>query len=247
MKNPKLNQVVAAAAGKKKSHTETITECYHFIQKPALFDGIEKTYRPKDEVNGDKLAGESKRVQARVGEMLEKVSKTMVDMIDTVATQDWGNCKAVADIKINDEILAERVPVTHLLWLHHQLTDLETFITKLPTLDPAEVWDHDAAQDLYATRAKEAERTKKVTKFVEVVKATEEHPAQVKEVTDDQIVGTWSTIKYSGAVSTKEKNQMLDRVRRLLEAILKAREEANLEEVEPTQVGKKLLKYVFGK
>lgn len=241
----KLNQVVAAAAGKKKAFTESTTECYHQIQKASLFDGIEKTYTPKDEMNGDKLPPESKKVQAKVANMISTVTKVMVDMVDVCATQDWANCTAKSDIKINDETLVADVPVTHLLWLNHQLDNLETFITKLPTLDPSENWEQDSSQDLYATKPKETERTKKTTKFVEVVKATEEHPAQVKEVTDDQIVGTWSTIKYSGAVSTKDKNKMLEKVRTLHEAVLKAREEANMKEIESVKIGKKLLDFVF--
>ena len=62
----RLNQVVAAVAGKKAHAAEAITKAYHLIQKPTLFDGISKTYRPKDEEKGDRLPPESKYVQMKM-------------------------------------------------------------------------------------------------------------------------------------------------------------------------------------
>jgi hypothetical protein len=40
---PKLNQIVAVVAGKKSDAEKTITEIYHKVKKPQLFEGITKT------------------------------------------------------------------------------------------------------------------------------------------------------------------------------------------------------------
>lgn len=57
--------------------------------------------------------------------------------------------------------------------------------------------------------------------------ATEQHPAQTQLITEDVFVGTWSTIKISGAISHNDKQKLLDRVEELIIAVKSAREEAN--------------------
>ena len=58
-------------------------------------------------------------------------------------------------------------------------------------------------------------------------------------------VGTWRTIKFSGALPAKRINELLARVEKLQEAVKFAREEANGIEVEEQKVGEKVLKYLF--
>jgi hypothetical protein len=70
---------------------------------------------------------------------------------------------------------------------------------------------------------------------------------KVETYTEDVIVGTWTTIKFSGAIPAKEKNEMLDRVHRLQEAVKCAREQANGMDVELRKIAGPVLQYVFGK
>jgi len=62
---------------------------------------------------------------------------------------------------------------------------------------------------------------------------------------EDVTVGTWTTVKFSGAIPANEKNRLLDRVRSLADAIKQAREEANGLEVENKRIGESLLSYIF--
>lgn len=240
----KLNQVVAVVAGKKAEAQEKITASYHQIQKPPLFDGIARVYHPKDE-DGDKLPSESKSIQVKVADLIRDVTAVMAEVVDVVATQDYANCTAKGDIRVGGVVLVAGVPVTHLLFLEKQLKDVETFISKLPTLDPAETWEYNEAADYYATRPAETVRTRKIPKAFVKYEATKEHPAQVETFQEDVLAGYWKTTKFSGAIPAKDKNQMLERVRALREAVIKAREEANGIEAPPVNIGKALLKYVF--
>ena len=133
----KLNQVIAVVSGKKKKATDSLTEAYHQIQKPTLFDGISRTYQPKDE-EGERLPPESKSVQVKCEEIIIGVRRTLAEMYDIIATQDYANCDAKADVVVAGATVLRAVPVTHLLFLEKQVTDLESFVSKLPTLDPAE-------------------------------------------------------------------------------------------------------------
>src|SRR6185436_4821909 len=107
------------------------------------------------------------------------------------------------------------VPVTSLLFLDKQVNDLETFVSKLPTPDPAEEWTHDPNTGLLRSKANEALRTSKEPTVIVKYEATKEHPAQTELFTKDVPVGTWSQIVYSGCIPTDKKNAILARVRLL--------------------------------
>lgn len=240
----KLNQVIAVVASKKANATKAVTEIYHLVQKPELFSGLSRTYRPKDDA-GEQLPPESKLLQTKVAELVRKATDAWIEMFDVVATQDYANCLAKADIAVDGKPILHQVPVTHLLFLEKQLKDVETFVSKLPTLDPADTWKYDSTSDSYANTPTETVRTKKIpAKFVKS-EATKEHPAQVDVFHEDVLVGYWKTVKFSGAIPANQKNEILGRVRVLHEAIVKARELANSSEAPNIGVGKQLLKFVF--
>jgi hypothetical protein len=240
----KLNQIIAVQAGKKTQAKETITEAYHKLKKPELLNGIVRTYQPKDE-GGEPQPDERKQVQLKVNETIRTVARDLSEMFDVVATQDWANCQARADVVLEGRTLLHKVPVTHLLFLEKQLVDLRTFIDALPVLDTAEEWEYKPETDCYVSRQSRSNRTKKVPRNHIKYEATKEHPAQVEMYMEDVWVGTWTTTKFSGAIPQATKNTMLERVRKLLDAVKAAREEANGLEVQPQKVGSTLLSYVF--
>lgn len=241
----RLNQIIAVTNGKKGQAQKDLTGTYHRLQKEHLFSGIARTYCPKDD-EGERLPAERSLVQCKVKDELAKAVTSLTDLFDAVATQDFGNCDCGADVVVDDITILKRVPVTFLLFLEKQLIDVRTLIEKLPTLDPTETWAYSNDQDCYATAPIETTRTKKVPYRFVKYEATKEHPAQVAVLTEDVIAGHWSTTKYSGAVSVKERNEMLDRVRKLQDAVTFAREEANSAEVPQKSVGAAVFTYLFG-
>lgn len=241
----KLNQVIAVVSGKKKKVTDALTTAYHTVQKTPLFDGIDRTYAPKDE-DGEKFPSERKAIQVKAKDLVKEVAASLTEMYDVVATQDYANCRAKADVVVDGKPILTSVPVTHLLFLEKQLKDVETFVSKLPTLDPSEVWQYNQAGDFYSTIPAETAKTKKIPRAFVKYDATKEHPAQVETFHEDILVGYWKTVKSSGALPSKEKNAMLERVRKLQEAVMKAREEANSVESPNVSEGEVIFKYVFG-
>ena len=241
---PKLNQIIAVQNGRKTQAKEVLTHAYHQLQKPDLLSGISRSYKPKDE-SGEPQPPESKLVQIKVDDIVDRVTRELTELFDIVATQDYANCQAKADIKVDGKTLVSDVPVTNLLFLEKQMTDLQTFIEKLPVLDAGERWNFDAAQDCYASEPFQTTRTKKIPKSHIKYEATKEHPAQVEMYFEDVTVGVWTTVKFSGAIPASEKNRLLERVRTLSDSIKQAREDANGMEVAKKQVGDALLSYIF--
>ena len=113
---PKLNQIIAVCAGKKSHAASAITALYHTAQKEALFCGLSKSYRPKDE-EGERLPGESQKVQATVGSLVADFRSTLTELWDVVATQELSNTTAKADIVVDGATVLRDVPVTMLLFL----------------------------------------------------------------------------------------------------------------------------------
>ena len=242
----KLNQIVAIEKGTKAKAFQELSDAHHLLQKGVLLSGLSRRYTPKDE-DGETLPSESTRVQTTVNEVVKKVRVALTELFNVTATKDVGNTHALADVVIDGKKLISGVPATYLIFLEKQLVSLHTFVKGLPTLDPAEVWHYDPSQDVFATDSVETVRTKKVPRNHIKAEATDKHPAQVELWYEDVAVGRWSTIKFSGAIETKEKNEILSRVEKLQEAVKVAREEANSIQVENISVGEALFDYVLGK
>lgn len=243
---PKLNQINALVTARKGDAEKQVTELYKLIQKEALFSGRERTYRPLDEVNGQKLPPESQRVQHRVDDLIRQARDKWTELWNLVYTQDGGNQQARADIVVDGKTVLSNVPVTTLLFLDKQVNDLETFVSRLPTPDPAEEWSHDPNTGLLRSRATESVRTSKEPTVIVKYEATKEHPAQTELFTKDVPVGTWTQILYSGSLPVDRKNAILARIRKLQDAIKLAKEQANTLEVVRNKAGEPLLEFVFG-
>ncbi|MEV7227031.1 hypothetical protein AB0M79_08400 [Polymorphospora sp. NPDC051019] len=241
----KLNQIIAVEKGVKSKSFAELTEAHQAVQKPALLSGLSRTYQPKDE-EGEQLPPESTRVQVQAEEVLRRIGTTLTRLFDVTATKDWANCAAKASVVVDGRTIVEDAPVTYLLFLEKQLTDLHTFIKKLPVLDAAESWTQDQSTDSWRTEPVRTIRTKKVPRNHVKAEATEKHPAQVEVYYEDVAVGYWTTVKFSGALPARRVNELLDRVTKLQNAVKFAREEANGTEVADRRVGEAVFGYLFG-
>ncbi len=240
----KLCQVNALIQGKKTETTKEVTDCYKLIQKEAAFDGLSRIYQPKDE-EGEPLPSEEKKVQLNYKTLLELARSKWSELWDLVATQDLGNQQATADIKVNNTIILPGVPVTTLLFLEKQLTDVEAFITHMPTPDSAHDWAFDPNSNLLRNKQQESIRTKKVPKNHVKSPATDKHPAQVEVYMEDIPVGRWFQTLFTGRCPAQTKTQILYRVKLLKDAVKLAREEANTIKVEPRKISEPIFKFLL--
>lgn len=242
---PKLHEMIAVVDGKKTHTTKRLTELHRLTQSKELYDGFERTYQPIEE-GGETLPPEKKVVQQRIREAIVGVSELLSELWKAVSTQDAGNTKAKADVTLEDgKVLAKDVPVTHLLYLEKQLTDIEKFVDSLVTLNPAIEWTFDGNSDLYRSAPTETVRTTKQMYPVVLHPGTDKHPPQVKEATKDVQIGTYKMTAFSGAIPVKDKRDMLERVRAVKDAVKRARSIANEQEVEQVNYGEDVLAYIF--
>lgn len=246
MTNLKLNQAIALTKGAKSRATSALTAAYHTAQKPAIFAGISRTYRPRDE-EGETLPPESTIVQRTVPDLLSEVRGPLTRLFDVVVTVDNGNTVAFGDVIVNGRTIATHVPVPTLLFLEKQLVDLRTFVAQLPTLDASERWSLDdaAGTHVYRNEASETTRGKKIPRVLVKAEATDKHPAQVDVWQEDVVVGFWSTTKFSGAIPITRRSELVSRIEALIDAVKQARERANETEVPDVRIGDKIFDYLL--
>lgn len=243
----RLNQIIAIEKGVKSRAYSEIGELHKANQKPELFNGFQKRYEKKDDASED-LPGERKKVSHNVSDTLKRLAKLSNELLDVTARKDWTNQIAIADVKVGEKVVLSGVPVTYLLFLEKQLTDLRTFFDELPVLDEAEHWKIDPNSGLYKSEATTTHRTKKVQRPIVLYDATDKHPAQTQLITEDLIAGHWVQEKHSGAIAGPSKIELLEKVDELLLAVKEAREAANnVDEVIPPEVGEAIFGYLFDK
>lgn len=239
----KLNQIVAVVNGKKTETKKEVTHLHRQCSVTDLFNGMTRVYHPLDE-EGERFPDESKSVQLTVSQVLTSFEESLTDLFDVVLTQDSANCTAKADIIVEENVIAKDVPVTYLMFIEKQLHDVAKFIECLPTLDIATRWNYDVNEDLYVSDETKTNKTKKVLQHKVLYEATKEHPAQIEKWTEDTVVGNWSNTKFSGCITQVRKKVMLERVKKLQEAVKFAREQANSIYVEEKEIGKNIFAYI---
>jgi hypothetical protein len=240
----RLSQIIAVEKGVKSDTNRRFTDLHRDVQKDPLLSGISRTYKPRDD-DGDPLPPESSRVQVRAADVLGEAAGILTRLFDVTATKDQANTVARADVIVDGVPVLEKVPVTYLLFLEKQLTDLHTFVAKMPVLDPAETWEESTDPGVWRTVPAMTVRTKKVPRNHKVAAATAQHPEQVQVYMEDIPVGDWTTVKLSGALPATRVRAILDRVSRLQQAVKFAREEANTAEIADRRAGDAVFGYLF--
>jgi len=240
----KLHQIIAVEKTVKNRVGQWMTQAKRAIAQPALFAGHAKTYGKKD-ADGEEFPDERQLVQFSATGLLSDVAENMTELLDLVASKDDANCRARADVVMGDETLLTDIPATHLLFLEKQIAELASIVDELPVLDPAYNWKMDPALSLHKSDAHKTTKMRKVQKPIVLYDATEQHPAQTQLVASDEIIGWWTTVRHSGALTMEQKKTLQARLRELIKAFKFAREEANGVEVNKEPIGSKLFGYLL--
>ena len=243
---PKLHQILAIESGEKARSNREIADQNKAAQKAALFEGHVKNYLPKDD-EGEQLPTDVRRVQLSCGEVLENYQRLMTSLWDINASKEYGNYNAPGvDVVVGDTVLVKNAPIPFLLYLGKQLDDVETAVRALPTLDPSVNWQFNEEQSIWQGDSETTNRSQKVRRNHVVSPATDKHQAQVEVFTEDVPVGTWTSIRHSGAMPVPEKKSLLSRISEVKKAVVFAREQANEFDVTNQNVAAPIFNYLLG-
>lgn len=245
----RISQYIAIVGGVKSDTAGQMADLKQRVTKPELLSGISRTYRPRQE-DGVQLPDQSTRVQVTAEDVLGKARDLTTRFLDVTRTLDEANARAKADVVVDGDVILEAVTTGHLIFLERELGGLHDFIERFPVLDQATTWS-DEGQDtgIHRTPAVETERTDKRPYNHVRVKAEVIDGHVIEPVVDvmarDEVVGYWSTVKFSGALDPARKRELLDRITKLRDAVKVAREEANATVVEDVREGREIFGYLF--
>jgi hypothetical protein len=241
----RLHQLLPLRKTIQETTAKALAEARTGLSRRDWLEGLSRTYAPKDD-EGDRLPAETKLAQLSAADVMALVGENLARLLDITATTEYANTEAKADVKIDGQVLVPEAPVSYLLFLEKQIAEWERFVAALPTLDPAVHWTRDeTTAGMWRSDPEQTVRNKKTTKPVVLYPATDKHPAQVKEVSEDVMVGTWTAVKFSGAFPAAAVREVQERLVKLRLAVLHAREEANSVEARDQNVGHAVTGFVF--
>lgn len=241
----KLHQLLAVLKGASTDAFDALKQTDHVLAKTQLLGGRSKTYSPANDEDTTRFPDEYQKVQVHAGEAIKTALAAQIRAMNLTASRDFSNTVAGADVVVDGEVFVANAPIPFLLWLEERLKNLETFITRLPTLPSDTTWTYSDAEGAWESVAVETTKTKKVPEVVVLYPATKEHPAQVKVLETDVVQGYWRTRQFSGALPRTDVTAMRARVRKLQDAVKTAIMEANSATASEVQPGSKIYSYLF--
>lgn len=243
----KLHEVLAVEADLEGKAKVVINEAYKvFKENPGMFMGFCRTYHPFID-DGIPYPEENKALPTTVPDKLNYVAESVIQWFDAIAQKEATNQVAVADIIVDGQVIAEKVPATLLLGLESRLKMLRSIYEVAPTLAHAVEWKNAPSHGTFVwetVHPEEVLKTAKTMKSKVLYEATQHHPAQIEKWDETENVGKYTKRTWSGMISSAQKAKFLERLDLLLRAVKQARQRANNTEVVKIEIGKKLMDFI---
>lgn len=219
-----------------------------FGNAPHFFEGHSKFLKMIEDNPAntalEQSAREEKAVPTNVYETLEYALGIFANAEDVQYQKNATNRLATADVVFRGKTLLKNMPVDELLGLESRLTHIRGLYVSMPTIDASKHWvpDPDTSKYVFKTALPEVTtKTEKEMTPVIMAPATDKHPAQVQAVSKDKVVGSFSMIKRTGAVTAVQKSDAIKLVDDLLVEIKQARMRANETEAVNEKIGQTLV------
>lgn len=246
-KTRQLHEILAVDGDRQNAANAAIEEgLVTFTKKANHFMGQFREVTFFDEERAGENAKESKAIDDTVMNRLEFTAKRVIPSFDTLLTKEATNQNASADVIIDGATLLENVPGTYLLAMEKRLAGMVQMYRSIPTLAPGVEWSEDPTlgKGVFRSPAQPQMKTEKVFGSIVLYAATKEHPAQVKETSQDKAVARIDTTHFSGMISPAKKAQILGRLDKLIAAFKQARQRANTTEIVDRKAGRAIFDFL---
>lgn len=245
----KMHELLAVETTVAGNYNRDLVETLHVLGKPAAFQKVTTTKTFMNDADSNLNEQNVVDITTTIPNRLKWFGNLASKYFDVQYQKDSTNQKAKADIILEDgTVLAKDVPATTLLLLETKLgQDLRRVFDAIPTLDSSVEWEYDKNESLYRTKRPIVTfATKKVFVPLVLAPATDKHPAQVKEGYEDRPVAKIERETLSGMISSAEKADLIERLDKVLAAVKKARQRANMTDVvnESSTLGSSLMNYI---
>jgi hypothetical protein len=242
----KLHEVLASEQSVQGNFNAVFRESLHVFSDNSKFHGLKKTYTGTDDSVKDNVPDEVINMVTTVPERLAYTGKHFKDALKHVLSKEKtnGSGRAVTTLKIGD--VEVEATATELLALEKKLAEMLKMFEHLPTRDAVLNWKQSELGD----NIQEADpvvsyRTLNFKDYKTVAPATDKHPAQVVELNSSKQIGYYTTVKYTGAISSVKKAALIDRLKNFTAEVKAARSRANEVDVVESEIPSAVTEYLF--
>lgn len=230
-----LHELLAVEKGKKATWNTILTETLKKFGNPSTyFRGsttrlamINKT--PENERLEMSEAKDSK-MATTVSLTLDWALDRYVDFEKVEALKHHTNLVAKADVVVNGNVWFTGVPAPYLLGLLERVTKIRETILASPTLDAGQNWAWDTTTGVWTSPDINRVKTEKQVNTKIVVPATEQHPAQTRDIPSDVPVGMYTDKKTSGELTAVQKSDAILLMDAIIVGLKQAISRANVQE-----------------
>lgn len=244
----KLHELLAAEKTVAQSWNTLRAETLVKLGKTQFFEGETVTLQMLEENEANKAIEAAARVDKQLPTNVTATFDYALDLYakaeDLQFQKNKTNAKATADFTFKGKTFTG-IPIDELLGLETRLAHIRELIMAMPTLDAGKKWTYDRNQGCWISAEEYTTKTEKKLYGVILAAATEKHPAQVKEATEDKTVGKFTRVKKSGAVTAVQKANAILVIDQLTTEIKMARQRANNIEVVKENIGADLVALIM--
>jgi len=246
-----LHDVIAIEQDRKQLFERITAETEKdFVKRSDLFTGEVKTVEVlKENETRVENSTTERTMTTTVIDKLKYTGKHIATYMDAVYQKEEANQRAKADLEVDGVTIQQDVPVSFLLNLESRLRRIRHVVGLSPTLPSGLSWVEEAGtKNVWHTKApKRSYKTAKEPKSKVLAKAEGQHPAQIEKWFEDIPIARIEVTEISGMLTSEKKAAILDKLDKLIQATVRARQHANRVEVDGTRkIGKLVFDYLLG-
>ena len=245
----KMHELLSIEASVQTAYKDMLNETESVFDRPDLFQEWIRHYDPiKEEDEHERGEVERHAITTTVDERLDFLRSFFVDSTDLILQKERTNQMASGELEIEGYTFPH-LPVGFLLFLERRLQELKSVVMQIPTTPSSVEWKQDTSRGDSVMKAAHPEvtnRTRKRIVPVVLAEATPQHPAQVKESTEEQVIGKYTKEVWVGMWTPAQKSDTIVRIEEVYNAVRQARMRANEEQVDSAaQIAGSLWQYIF--
>jgi hypothetical protein len=231
-RTPKLHEILAVEPDAKAQTNKVLAETERVFKNAKDYIEGETVVVEnilEDEPHHD---GSEKLIVTTVPDRTKYTLESIAKEAKVSAAKASTNAAAKADVILPGGTTLTDVPAEVIMKYIDKMKQVRAVIALQPTLDNRTRWTPDPNRDnVYVGPTTSKIGTRKVQAFEVVVKPTEFHPAEIRDVSKDIPARNTKTTRSSGAIPSTVKAAQLKKADQCIEALKRALERANGTEV----------------
>ena len=247
MSKGKLHQLLAVEPDLEGKYKRVCEETKKTFGKAAMFTGSHRTLSMFEEGVDATDPDTHQSMTTTVRDRMEYTGASISAYFDALFQKEATNQNAKADLVVDGTVIGEGLPATFLLALESRLKYVRSVYEGLPTLQAGIEWTPsvDKGEGIWEMKHPEEKlKTKLTVQHQVLVPPTDHHRAEIEKWEEQIPIGKFVRQVWCSMLTSAEKQDVLSRIDKLIQAVKQARQKANAEEVVSGAVGQSIVDFI---